>query len=511
MTEGEIVVEDETEQETEPARHAPLPSDPTPADIERHRTDHWPFRSWCRWCIMGRGIGWPHKASSGSKVPRVGIDYFFITVGGVKKREELDIAMDEEGEKLIAEGRRNGKMVKCLLVRCWETRNVFAHVIPVKGDDEEHYAAKMATTDMEWLGHTKLIIKADNEHAVKSLSKRISKLLGDKVQNVQDESPPAYDSQANGGTEIGVKVVRGMFRTLKLCLESRIKKHIPVNHPLVDWLLEHCCMILNTRVRGNDGQTAWSRVKGRAFNQRILCYAEAVLYKLPTKGPKSAPDGNMGARWLDGTFVGFSRASNSYMVLTPENKLVMARCIYRRPEANRWNAERLAQVKVTPWSVRERAPIEVRLQDATEVEAPRPAANPVPVPKAFRITYNDLQKYGYTEGCQQCEYNEKYGRSKGGLQHGEPCRQRILDELTKTPEGQARLDSYEEKVDRAIADRIEAEDKAAASAGGAAARPPADAQDDSPPRPLEGAPTDPETDRAARDREYFQGEPNRHN
>ena len=50
------------------------------------------------------------------------------------------------------------------------------------------------------------------------------------------------------------------------------------------------------------------------------------------------------------------------------------------------------------------------------------------------------------------------------MQHSSACRRRILGELSKTPEGQARLDSYEEPVDRAIADRIEAEDKNAAPA-----------------------------------------------
>ena len=107
-----------------------------------------------------------------------------------------------------------------------------------------------------------------------------------------------------------MKLIRGFFRTLKLCTEARIDKFIPVDHPVVAWLLEHTCLILSVRVRGTDGLTPWSRVRGRAFNQRMLSFLESVFYKLPTKGPQAAPDGNMGAKWAVGTFLGYSRNSN---------------------------------------------------------------------------------------------------------------------------------------------------------------------------------------------------------
>ena len=37
-------------------------------------------------------------------------------------------------------------------------------------------------------------------------------------------------------------------------------------------------MILNVKVKGADGLTAWARVRGRAFNQRLLAIFEKVLY-----------------------------------------------------------------------------------------------------------------------------------------------------------------------------------------------------------------------------------------
>ena len=36
------------------------------------------------------------------------------------------------------------------------------------------------------------------------------------------EQSAVYDSQPNGGTEVGVRLVRGLLRTAKLCPEARV-------------------------------------------------------------------------------------------------------------------------------------------------------------------------------------------------------------------------------------------------------------------------------------------------
>ena len=68
--------------------------------------------------------------------------------------------------------------------------------------------------------HTRVVLKCDNEPAIKALRARTARILKvqEHVTNVQEENPVAYDSQANGGVEVGVKIVRRVFRTLKLCL-----------------------------------------------------------------------------------------------------------------------------------------------------------------------------------------------------------------------------------------------------------------------------------------------------
>ena len=56
-----------------------------------------------------------------------------------------------------------------MAVRCLKFKAVFAHVVPCKGADEGCLVADMVLRDVEWLRHTRLILKADREPAVQAL------------------------------------------------------------------------------------------------------------------------------------------------------------------------------------------------------------------------------------------------------------------------------------------------------------------------------------------------------
>jgi hypothetical protein len=171
MTEGEAEkdeVEIEGEEDSEPTRYLPCEPIPPAKEVEEHRCSHIPFRSWCKWCMMGRGLGLQHRGGSAqSSVPVVGLDYFFITSGGVKKKSELiEDGITEEG---IDTAREQGEIIKCLIIRCAKFKYLTAHCVPCKGADEEQYVVNLVTTDIEWLGYVRLIIKADNEPALQAL------------------------------------------------------------------------------------------------------------------------------------------------------------------------------------------------------------------------------------------------------------------------------------------------------------------------------------------------------
>ena len=175
---GEEVIEDGEEFKcaecgVEPLRIAPSPILPSAAEVEEHRVTHIPYRSWCRECVEGkalgehRGHGRPHHHAK--VIPVVGMDYFYATSKGVLFREELEFTLDSDGEKKLLQARKDGTTVKCLMVRCSQTKASFVHVVPVKGVDEDRHVVKLICSDIEWLGHVKLILKCDNEPAIRKI------------------------------------------------------------------------------------------------------------------------------------------------------------------------------------------------------------------------------------------------------------------------------------------------------------------------------------------------------
>ena len=175
------------------------------------------------------------------------------------------------GEAELAEARQKGQITKCLVVSCYASKAVFGHVIPCKGLDEDGLVVDTIVNDIEWLEHTRVILKADNERAIQALARKAVELAKLELkEQVSKEDPATSDSTSNGGTEIEVRLLRGLFRTAKLCLEQRIDKEIPVDHPFCAWMMEHASLLLNSLVRGHDGLTPWMRICGRNFGQPLV-------------------------------------------------------------------------------------------------------------------------------------------------------------------------------------------------------------------------------------------------
>ncbi len=304
----------------EPLKHGSSPIMPSATEVEEHRAaGHVQYRSWCSECVKGRGLGEQRGRHEGRPhtIPVIGIDYWYITETGIQRRGDIGYGDDADGEAKLLASRQDGTIVKCVLVRDYCSKNVFGHVVPCKGVNEENFVVKLIVDDVAWLGHTRVILKSDQERSLVALVTKAMTTMRytiDKLEAVTKEHSAKYDSQANGGTEVGVRALRGQFRTMRLCLEKRVGRKIPVRHPLTSWLLEHAALLLNASVRGEDGLTSWARVRGRPFGQRLVGFGEYILWKLPTKGPQHDEAGNMASRMLPGIFVGYNRAANTYRI-----------------------------------------------------------------------------------------------------------------------------------------------------------------------------------------------------
>ena len=224
------------------------------------------------------------------------------------------------------------------MVKDLKSKAIFAHAVPQKGVDADGYAVVRLVEDIRWLGYIKILLKADDEHAiVKLLHDSLRRIKTDvmDMEQVGKEHPPSYDSRSNGSVENAVKAVQGLLRTVKLGFEAKVGKTVPLTHPVVAWMVEHVAWILTTRRLGVDGRSPYHSVRGRPFTRRLLEFGEMALYKLPMKGPRHDERGKLEERWRRGVFLGFARQSNEY-VLWDEDKVVKSRSHQRLKSNLQW-------------------------------------------------------------------------------------------------------------------------------------------------------------------------------
>ena len=453
------IIEDEFEAgESHPRRILPDPGQPTAGQVEEHRIrGHIPYRSWCRWCVEARATGEQHRGRPDERlVSRFSFDYLFIT----KSRKYLSSSELQQGDEVE---------LKVLVAKDSSTKAIFGHVVPCKGSDEEGYAVGLLVDDIRFLGHKKLELKSDNEKAILKVLKDSLTSLRFEVADadtLQEEHAVPYDSNTNGDAENAVKQLQKQLRTVKLCLESRVRQRIPNQHPLLSWLVEHAAWMLTTLSLGPDGFTSYQRVRGRDFGKRLVGFGERVLYMLPKKGPEHDARGKLDAMWEYGVVVGYSRTSAEYLVKAEaHSKVVKARSLQRVPEAERWRGAALEAVDVSVQDYRERRPAR-----AVQIEGFRNDSDVLPEPqnrsKTQRVAFyrEDYVKHGETEGCKKCESNRRNGYNlnakgeKSTMVHSERCRTRMEAALESTETGQRRLRAARERVDAWMARRVEAAD-----------------------------------------------------
>ena len=79
--EEDEIIEAEIEEPAEPTRAFPTPEMPSRSDVDKHREDYIPYRSWCDHCVEGRGREAGHHIVDATKrtVPIVSFDYVCVS------------------------------------------------------------------------------------------------------------------------------------------------------------------------------------------------------------------------------------------------------------------------------------------------------------------------------------------------------------------------------------------------------------------------------------------------
>ena len=285
---GDDVQQDDEGVGSQPHRALPGPKTPSREEVRRHNLTHWPYRSWCPWCVMGRRNAEPHfQARDGDSrsLPLLVLDYAFL-----RNKDDAEFAT-------------------ILVGKCYPSRQVLACVIDSKGTDM--FAVQRIADFIRECGLTRFVWKSDQEASVKALMEEAVKRCGRSGDMVPDgeaspvtavpESSPVGSSASNGRIERTVQAVEDLLRTLKAALEARIGAQFPCAHPVVRWLVEHCADVMNKSAINPSGITPYEELHGKKAKERRIEFGERVLYSIPKQGRAK-----LDVRWKVGTFLGHS-------------------------------------------------------------------------------------------------------------------------------------------------------------------------------------------------------------
>ena len=221
---------------------------PSKKEVEEHMITHIPFRDWCPHCVRGKSKSVPHRKRKEGKeeeVPVISVGYMFM---------ETD---DKDA----------GRGMPILVSRDRKTKWINAAVVTQKGNCP--YAVKRLSEDIGALGYNRIVLKSDQEPAIKDLKARVKAERGEEI--IMEESP-AYEHRSNGEVERAIQTVQGQIRTLKSALESRYAWQMPPDGDILPWMVRHAGNMINRYHKGADGMTAYRRLKGKEFKRDVAEY-----------------------------------------------------------------------------------------------------------------------------------------------------------------------------------------------------------------------------------------------
>ena len=128
-----------------------------------------------------------------------------------------------------------------LVMRELKTGMMHGMIVDKKGVGAPWVEQRVANF-MNSFGHKKMLLRSVNENSILAPRKKIIELVDGQVL---PEDSIKGESQTNGLAEVGVKILEGMIRTLKIAVETKLKEQLASNSILLAWLVEHAAVVYN--------------------------------------------------------------------------------------------------------------------------------------------------------------------------------------------------------------------------------------------------------------------------
>ena len=193
---------------------------PSGEEYEEHMRTHIPFRSWCEFCIKGKSKSDHHRKNGGNKEDPLGDKIAVVAIDYTFPMQKAEDRSEHGGMPILVMKNSLDKWVSGI-------------VVPQKGACE--YAVKAVARKVQNGGYNRIIMKSDQEPAIKELLHAVKRERAEKIEfaGIGEEESAVGESSSNGMVERAIQDVQAQMRTLRLALEWRYwEEKIKEDHPI---------------------------------------------------------------------------------------------------------------------------------------------------------------------------------------------------------------------------------------------------------------------------------------
>ena len=157
-------------------------------------------------------------------------------------------------------------------------------------------------------------------------------------------------------------------------------------------------------------------------------------------------------RWHHGIFLGMCAMTGQFILYDKlTRRMRHARTIKLLPDRLKWDSTLIEEVKSTPYDEYAGHDQEVAFQARPSKPGDSDEARKAIKSRRMYLKGEDFKVFGYTVGFPRCDHERRYGPGRTTKGHSIARRQRTVDELMKTPEGQWKVHNADERLNRDLA------------------------------------------------------------
>ena len=137
-----------------------------------------------------------------------------------------------------------------------------------------------------------------------------------------------------------------MLRTMKHATETRVGGTLETDHPMISWMIRHCCWVFCRYHVRADGRTPSEVLRNNSYRGGLACFGEIVWARVP--GSRLLR-GKYEVNWLEMVWLGKTENTEEHLC-GDEHGVRKFRTVRRQPESARWRRKYVDKLSGDPFN-----------------------------------------------------------------------------------------------------------------------------------------------------------------